>query len=79
MRNITNNDFKNPEKPKFKYLGFKYSGAKLFNMLLLQMRETKDPNAFKTMSKDWRWKNIPSYYVRTEVRGDFNIHGTKYF
>ena len=61
MRNITNNDFKNPEKPKFKYLGFKYSGAKLFNMLLLQIRETKDPNAFKTMSKDWIWKNIPSY------------------
>ena len=61
MRNITNNDFKNPEKLKFKYLGFKYSGAKLFNMLLLQMRETKDPNAFKTMSKDWIWKNIPSH------------------
>ena len=43
MRNITNNDFKNPEKPKFKYLGFKYSGAKLFNMLLLQNDMEKYP------------------------------------
>ena len=30
------------EKPKLKCLGFTYSGAKLFNMLPLQMRETKN-------------------------------------
>ena len=55
-------DLKVPaEKPKLKCLGLTYSGAKLFNMLTLQMRETKNPNAFKTMSKDWIWKNIPSY------------------
>jgi hypothetical protein len=58
-RNITNNDLKVPEKPKLKCLGFTYSGAKLFNMLPLQMRETKNPNAFKTMSKYWIWKIIP--------------------
>ena len=50
-----------PEKPKLKCLGFTYSGAKLFNMLPLQMRETKNPNTFKNMSKDWIWKNISSY------------------
>ena len=50
-----------PEKPKLKCLGFTYNGAKLFNMLPFQMRETKNPNIFKTMSKDWIWENIPSY------------------
>ena len=60
-RNITNNDLKVPEKPKLKCLGFTYSGAKLFNMVPLQMRETRNPNGLKTMSKDWIWKNIPSY------------------
>ena len=52
LRNITNNDLKVPEKPKLKCLGFTYSGAKLFNVLPLQMRETKNPNAFKTMLED---------------------------
>ena len=56
-----NKDLKVPEKPKLKCMGFTYNGAKLFYILLLQMRETKNPNAFKTMSKDWIWKNIPSY------------------
>ena len=46
-----------------KCLGFTYNGAKLFNMLSIQMRETKNPNTFKTMTNDWIWKNIPSYYV----------------
>ena len=40
MRSITNNDLKVPEKPMLKCLGFTYNGAKLFNMLPLQMRET---------------------------------------
>ena len=61
LRNITNNDLKVPEKPKLKCLGFTYSGAKLFNMLPLQMREIKNPYTFKTMSKDWIWKKNPSY------------------
>ena len=61
LRNITNNDLKVPEKSKLKCLDFTYSGAKLFNMLPFQMRETKNPNAFKTMSEDWIWKNSPSY------------------
>ena len=61
LRNITNNDLKVPEKPKLKCLGFTYNGAKMFIMLPFQMREAKTLNAFKTMSKDWIWKNIPSY------------------
>ena len=35
--------------------------VKLFNMLPIQMRETKTPNTFKTKTTDWIWKNIPSY------------------
>jgi hypothetical protein len=61
LRSITNNDLKVPEKPRLKCLGFTYNGAKLYNMLPLQMRETKNPNTFKIMAKDWIWNNIPSY------------------
>ena len=42
LRNITNKDLKVPEKPRLKCMGFTYNGAKLFNMLPPQMRETKD-------------------------------------
>ena len=48
-------------KPKLKCLGFTYNGAKLFNMLPCQGRETKNPDIFKTLSKEWIWENIPSY------------------
>ena len=48
-------------KPKLKCLGFTYNGAKLFNMLPCRMRETKNPDIFKTLSKEWIWENIPSY------------------
>ena len=58
---ITNKNLKVPEKPKLKCMGFTYNGAKLFNMLPPQMSETKDPNNFKTMMKNWIWDNIPSY------------------
>ena len=63
LRSITNKNLKVPKKPKLKCLGFTYNGAKLFNMLPIQMRETKNLNTFKTMTNDWIWKNIPSYYV----------------
>ena len=43
------------------WLSMTYNGAKLFNMLPIQMRETKNLNTFKTMTNDWLWKNIPSY------------------
>ena len=44
LRSITNKNLKAPEKPKLKCLGFTYNGAKLFNMLLIQIRETKNSN-----------------------------------
>ena len=61
LRSITNRDLKVPEKPKLKCLGFTYNGAKLFNMLPIQIRETKDSNTFKTLTKEWIWEKIPSY------------------
>ena len=61
LKIITNNDLKVPEKPKLKCLGFTYNGAKLFNMLPLQMRENKNPNTFKFLTKGWIWNKIPSY------------------
>ena len=39
---VLHKDLKVPEKPKLKFMGFTYNGAKLFNMLPPQMRETKD-------------------------------------
>ena len=38
-----------------------YNGAKLFNMLPLEMKKMEDPNIFKTKTKEWIWENIPSY------------------
>ena len=61
LRSITNRDLKVPEKPKLKCLGFTYNGAKLLNMLPIQIRETKDSNTFKTLTKEWIWEKIPSY------------------
>ena len=61
FRSITNKDLNVPELPKLKCIGFTYSGAKLFNILPPQMRETKDPNTFKTMMKNWIWENTTSY------------------
>ena len=61
LRSITKKDLKVPEKPKLKCLGFTYNGAKLFNMLPVQMRKLEDPNTFKAMTKDWIWENIPSH------------------
>ena len=52
LRNITNNDLKVPEKPRLKCMGFIYNGAKLFNMLPLQMKANKKQHRFKIMTKD---------------------------
>ena len=58
---ITNNGLKVSGKPKLKCLGLTYNEAKLFNMLPLQMRENKNQNTSKIMTKDWIWNKIPSY------------------
>ncbi len=61
LRSFTKKKLNVQEKPKLKCLGFTYNGAKLFNMLPVQMRKLEDPNTFKTMTKDWIWENIPSH------------------
>ena len=61
LRSITNEQLNVPGKPKLKCLGFTYNGAKLFNMLPIEMKKVEDPNTFKTLTKEWIWKNIPSY------------------
>ena len=61
LRSTTEGQLNVPEKPKLKCLGFTYNGAKLFNMLPIKMKKVEDPSAFKTMTKEWIWENIPSY------------------
>ena len=61
LRSIAKKDLKVPKKPQQKCFGFTDNGAKLFNMLPIKMKQMEDPDAFKTMTKDWIWDNIPSY------------------
>ena len=61
LRSIAKNTIKVPEKPKAKCLGFSYFGPKLYNLLPKYIRETENPTNFKKLTKDWIWKNIPSY------------------
>ena len=59
LRSITNNALKIPDKPKC--IGFTYTGSKLFNKLPSNIKETETPKLFKILTKNWIWKNIPSY------------------
>ena len=61
LRSETKNDQRIPEKPTTKCIGFNYNGAKLFNKLPGHIKETKNSNSFKSLTKDWIWKNIPAY------------------
>ena len=56
LRSAFKNEVKVPEKPVTKCLGFSYNGARLFNILPRNIRDTINPNNFKTLTKDW----IPS-------------------
>ena len=58
QRSITKKKLNVSEKPKLKCLGFTYNGAKLFNMLPLEMKKIEDPNTFKTMIKTWIWEKF---------------------
>ena len=56
------NDLKVPEKPKLKCFGFTYGGAKLVDMLPLQIRETKNPKYISSKYVNrLDMENIPSY------------------
>ena len=61
LRSAARNDLKVPEKPMPKCLGFTYNGAKLFNLIPRNLRETQNTNSFKTLTKKWIWNNIPSH------------------
>ena len=50
-----------PKKPKNKCIGFSYYGAKLFNKLPSEIKEVRNSNKFKSLTKAWIWKNIPAY------------------
>ena len=60
LRSITRKDLKVPDKPMPKCLGFSYNGSKLFNLLPKVLRENQNSHTFKTLTKEWIWKNIPS-------------------
>ena len=61
LRKIANNFVKVPEIPKRKKCtGFSYCGAKIFNSLPKNIRETQNINIFKSL--DWIWEEIPSYW-----------------
>ena len=61
LRSETKNDQRIPEKPTTNCIDFSYHGAKLFNRLPSNIKETKNSNSFKSLTKEWIWKNIPSY------------------
>ena len=60
-RSGTTNELKIPDKPMKKCTGFTYSGAKLFNKLPGNIKETLNPNTFKSQLRTWIWEYIPSY------------------
>ena len=52
LRSIAKNELKIPEKPVPKCIGFTYCGAKLYNMLPRNIRETLNPSTFKNLTKE---------------------------
>ena len=61
LRKRTNNDLKIPVKPLKSCAGFSYFASKLYNKLPTKVKETLNSNPFKLVTKEWVWKNIPSF------------------
>ena len=61
LRSGTTKNLKIPEKPIRGCSGFTYHGSKLYNKLPCNMKETLNPKTFKSLTKSWIWKNIPSF------------------
>ena len=61
LRSENKNDQRIPKKPAKKCIGFFYHGAKMFNLLPCDIKEMKNPKTFKTLIKEWIWRNVPSY------------------
>ena len=55
------NDLRIPEKPSIKCNAFTYYGGKLYNKLPRSIKETLNNSTFKILTKEWVWKNIPSF------------------
>ena len=58
---VKKNDQRIPKEPAKKCIGFSYHGEKKFILLLCIIKETKIPITLKSLTKEWIWKNIPSY------------------
>ena len=62
IRKNTNNFLRVPVKHEHrKCTGFTYCGAKIFNSLPINIRETQDSIIFKKLVKKWIWDEVPSY------------------
>ena len=61
LRNKTKNDLRVPDKPLAKCSRFSYTGAKLYNILPSNIKNTFNSDTFKSLTKKWIWENIPSY------------------
>ena len=59
LRSVASNDLKIPERPTKSCIGFSYTGAKLYNMLPMNIRESLNPTTFKSLTKKWIWEKIP--------------------
>ena len=63
LRKNTNNFLRVPEiQLRRKCTGFTYCGAKMFNNLPNNIRETQDCIIFKKLVKNWIWDEVPSYW-----------------
>ena len=68
LRKNTNNFIRVPEKhERRKCTGFTYCGAKIFNNLPNNIRETQDSIIFKNLVKNWIWDEIPSYWLQQNI------------
>ena len=47
-----------PEKTPKRCTGFSYIGPKLYNMIPKNIKEAQTTNVFKSLLKEWIWKNI---------------------
>ena len=62
LRKNTNNFLWEPvTQLKRNCTGFTYYGAKIFNTLPNNIRETQDSIIFKKLVKKWIWDEVPSY------------------
>ena len=68
LRKNTNNFIRVPEiQLRRKCTGFTYCGAKIFNNLPNNIRETQDSIIFKNLVKNWIWDEVPSNWLHQNI------------